>query len=161
MVCLDGKIRLRSNAYRWANIVLVEGYAGLRPKSRRPHKVCRVARETPNEAIQLRRSYGRNSKKISMYLHQEGKMVSESTVEREIRRRELNQPLKKKQRRHKYVQWKRDHSNSLWQMDWSWIEKRQQWLLAIIDDHSRFLVGARPYTEATTDNALELIDESK
>ena len=87
-------------------------------------------------------------------------MVSESTVEREIRRRELNQPLKKKRRQHKYVRWERDHSNSLWQMDWSWIEERQQWLLAIVDDHSRFLVGARFYTEATTDNALELIDES-
>ena len=82
-------------------------YEGLRLKSRRPHTVHRVSQEVLDEAIRLRRSYGWNSKKISIYLQEEGKMeeegkmVSESTVEREIRRRELNQPLKKKRRQHK------------------------------------------------------------
>ena len=149
----------RANAYRWAKIAATEGYAGLRPKSRRPHTIHRVDLGLLAEAIELRKQYGWNSKTISGYMKKKGKNIGDSAIGQEMKRQGLSQPLKAPRKRHKYVRWERDHSNSLWQMDWAWIEEKRQWLLAIIDDHSRFIVGARYYTEATTDNALELLDE--
>lgn len=150
----------RANAYRWAKIVAAEGYVGLKPKSRRPHVVHRADPALLEEAIRLRKLYGWNAKTISESMKKQGKSIGESTIGKEIKKQGLAEPLKKPRKRHKYVRWERDHSNSLWQMDWAWIADKQQWLLAIIDDHSRFLVGARYYTEATTENALELVDEA-
>ncbi|MEM2870614.1 MAG: hypothetical protein QW379_09410 [Thermoplasmata archaeon] len=45
-----------------------------------------------------------------------------------------------KQSRRKWVRFERRHSNSLWQMDFALIG-RGEWLLLIIDDASRLLVG--------------------
>jgi len=150
----------RSSAYRWARVAETEGYSGLRPKSRRPHVIHRADPELLSEAVWLRKEYGWNAKAISGYMRKNGKYIGETTIGKEIRRQGLVEPLQKPRKRHKYVRWERDHSNSLWQMDWAWVEDRRQWLLAILDDHSRFIVGARFYTEATTENALELLDEA-
>lgn len=150
----------RSNAYRWAQVVASEGYSGLVPKSRRPHTIRRIDFMLLTEAVELRKQYGWNAKTISEIMKKQGKSIGESTIGQEIKTLDLTEPLKKPRKRHKYVRWERDHSNSLWQMDWAWIADKQLWLLAIIDDHSRFIVGARYYTEATTENALELVDEA-
>jgi putative transposase len=46
----------------------------------------------------------------------------------------------KKQRRRKWVRFERRHSNSLWQMDYTLLGPGD-WLLAILDDASRLVVG--------------------
>jgi putative transposase len=60
----------------------------------------------------------------------------------------------------KYVRFERDHSNSLWQADWHWCPSEERWLLAFLDDHSRFLPGIQLYDEATTDNTLSLFEQA-
>ena len=66
----------------------------------------------------------------------------------------------KKGKRYKYVRWERDHSNSLWQTDFCWIEKLDCWLTAWLDDHSRFITIAEYVTEATTDTVIELFEKA-
>jgi len=46
----------------------------------------------------------------------------------------------KKQKRRKWVRFERRHANSLWQMDYTQL-KPGDWLLAILDDASRLIVG--------------------
>src|SRR3989304_604051 len=58
-----------------------------------------------------------------------------------VRRRALNEPLPRPRRKHAYVRFERDHSNSMWQTDWKQLDGGA-WLTAYLDDHSRFVPGA-------------------
>jgi transposase InsO family protein len=49
----------------------------------------------------------------------------------------------------------RMHSNGLWQADFK-LTDDDEWLLTFLDDHSRFVPGARIEHDATTDFALKL-----
>jgi putative transposase len=58
----------------------------------------------------------------------------------------------KKQRRRKWVRFERRHSNSLWQMDYSEI-RRGDYLLVLLDDASRLVVGWARTPTATAEVA--------
>jgi putative transposase len=67
-----------------------------------------------------------------------------------------------KQRRRKWVKYERRHSMSLWHTDWYLIEEdrwRGKWLIAYLDDASRFIVGYGIFDEATTENAISVLDD--
>ena len=67
-----------------------------------------------------------------------------------------------KQRRRKWVKYERRHSMSLWHTDWYFIEDdrwRSKWLIAYLDDASRFIVGYGIFDEATTENAISVLDD--
>jgi putative transposase len=72
----------------------------------------------------------------------------------------LNRPNPRKQRPRRYIRWQRKHSNSLWQVDWMFYAKYRKWLIAYLDDHSRFVTAAAYFRQATTENALELLDRA-
>jgi len=59
-----------------------------------------------------------------------------------------------KQRRRSWVRFERRHSNSLWQMDYSQLAYRD-WLLVIIDDASRLIVGYTRVQDPTAKVAWE------
>jgi putative transposase len=59
-----------------------------------------------------------------------------------------------KQRRRSWVRFERRHSNSLWQMDYTQLSNRK-WLLVIIDDASRLIVGYAQVPKATAQIAWE------
>lgn len=71
---------------------------------------------------------------------------------------EMAKEDKKKQKQRKIRPYARHHSNSAWHVDYKWIEHEQIWLIAYIDDHSRFITGYGTFNEATTANALLLLD---
>jgi len=50
----------------------------------------------------------------------------------------------------------RMHSNSLWQADFKLTD--DEWMLTFLDDHSRFIPGAKIEQEATTEFALRLFE---
>lgn len=62
----------------------------------------------------------------------------------------------RKQRRRKWVRYERKYSNSMWHTDWTLIEGRG-WLIAYLDDASRFVVGYDLFQEATSKNAVEVL----
>ena len=67
-----------------------------------------------------------------------------------------------KQRRRKWVKYERRHSMSLWHTDWYFIEDdrwRGKWLIAYLDDASRFIVGYGIFDEATTENAISVLND--
>ena len=59
-----------------------------------------------------------------------------------------------KQHRRSWVRFERRHSNSLWQMDYTQLSSRE-WLLVIIDDASRLIVGYAQVHNATAKTAWE------
>ena len=69
----------------------------------------------------------------------------------------ISRPLNKKIRRKNWVRYERKHSNSLWHADFSEPEDRKQ-VIAYIDDAARKIVGYGKFDNATTDNALLVLD---
>jgi putative transposase len=68
-----------------------------------------------------------------------------------------------KQKRRKWVKYERRHSMCLWHTDWYLIEAdrwRDKWLIAYMDDASRFIAGYGIFDEATTENAISVLDDS-
>ena len=70
---------------------------------------------------------------------------------------EMAKEDKKKQKQRTYKSYERKHSNSAWHTDYKWIESKQKWLIAYIDDHSRFITAYGMFDNATTENALILL----
>lgn len=66
--------------------------------------------------------------------------------------------LKKKRHRKTWVRWERRHSLSLWQTDWSQFQGK--WLIVIIDDASRLVVGWRLCDNATSENSVEVLKQA-
>ncbi len=68
-----------------------------------------------------------------------------------------NEP--RKQVRKKWIRYERKYSNSLWHTDWTLIEG-SGWLIAYLDDASRFIVGYGLFPEATSEHAVEVLKEA-
>src|SRR3989454_10387987 len=65
----------------------------------------------------------------------------------------------RKQVRKKWIRYERKYSNSLWHTDWTLIEG-MGWLIAYLDDASRFIVGYGVFPEATSEHAVEVLREA-
>jgi putative transposase len=112
------------------------------------------------QAILEKRKQGFGIRKIEGLLDLEGIKISHNKIHQILRGENLVKPEPKKARRRKYVRWERHHSNSLWQTDFCWQERLNCWIVAYLDDHSRFVVGIRYTKLATTEIALRLLEES-
>ena len=61
--------------------------------------------------------------------------------------------------RKKWIRYERKYSNSLWHTDWTLIEG-MGWLIAYLDDASRFVVAYGLFAEATSEHAVEVLKEA-
>lgn len=136
--------------FRWKAIAKKEGTSALREKSRCPHTIHRVSNDTVEQVFSLREEHHEGCEKIALNVG-----VSSSTVHRILRKAGLISK-KKKQTRWRFYQ--RKHSNSLWQMDFSQIYE-DLWILVIIDDHSRFIIGHKLMETPNVDDALDLLND--
>ena len=50
------------------------------------------------------------------------------------------------------------HSNSLWQCDLKRVDT--EWLITILDDHSRYVTGSQIFNEGTAENVIWLLDQA-
>ena len=136
-----------------------EGFKALEDKP-----IGRKADKIPEEirkAILRKRELNYGIRTIEALLKKEGIKISHNKIHKVLREEGLVTPEPKKGRRKKYVRWERKHSNSLWQTDFCWQEKRECWLIAYLDDHSRFIVGAMYARIATTRVAIRLFNKAR
>ena len=113
------------------------------------------------KAILMKRKQGYGIRTIEALLKREGIIVSHNKIHKVLKKEGLVVPEPKKGRRKKYVRWEREHSNSLWQTDFCWQERIQCWIIAYLDDHSRFVVGIEYTQVATAKVAINLFDKAK
>jgi putative transposase len=118
-----------------------------------------LSSEIKQRIVKLRNK-GHGIRRIEGLLKIEGIKVSHNKIHKLLTQLGRVTPEPKKGRRKKYIRWERKHSNSLWQTDFCWIEKLQCWLCAWLDDHSRFVPIAAYFTEATTENVLNLFEKA-
>ena len=113
--------------------------------------VLSMYRENPCGAVVLE----------AILLNRHGLKVPHNTVHRILKDHHLASNDALKQKRRKWVKYERRHSMSLWHTDWYQIKDdrwRGRWLIAYLDDASRFVPGYGVFDDATTENAISVLD---
>ena len=85
--------------------------------------------------------------------------IPHNRIHRVMREMGVAREEPKKQRRRKWIRYERKYSNSLWHTDWTLIEG-MGWLIAYLDDASRFVLAYGLFPEATSGHAVEVLKEA-
>ena len=76
-----------------------------------------------------------------------------------LRAADISKTEPKESKRHTWIKYEREHSNSLWHTDWKLIDNGK-WTICYQDDASRFVTGHGVFEHATTENALLVLEEA-
>jgi len=89
-----------------------------------------------------------------------GRVIPHTMVYRILRERGLMTAQKRKPSRPKWVRFERKHAMTLWQGDWKQvtIDGRTQWLIAFLDDASRFITCWGLFPNATTEATIVVLE---
>jgi len=68
-------------------------------------------------------------------------------------------PQLSKQKRRKWVRYEREHSMSLWHMDWKQLSDGRWWIAAE-DDASRLIVGYGVFQQATAEHTIQVLKQA-
>jgi len=135
----------RSTGYRWLNRYREGGgrMSAIREYSRQPHRSpSRTSERIADQIVSLRLAYGWGARKLQVLLAREDIGVSESTINRILKRQGLQyEPEVCGHATRRFV---RKAPNELWQMDFKGpyrIATGRCCPLSLIDDHSRYAVG--------------------
>ena len=124
---------------------------------RRPGRPARVVTpEVVRRVLEVRLSTRANDRVITSILKtQYGLPVGHGVVYRVLREAGLIHRQARQRRRRTWVRFERRHSLSLWQLDWTAFQG--QWLLIILDDASRLVVGWRLVDSATSEVSVDVL----
>jgi len=89
----------------------------------------------------------------------QGVHIPHNRIHKVLRMNGKATPQPSKQRRRNWVRYERTHSMTLWHMDWKQLHTGE-WILTIMDDASRYIVGYGVFQEATTPNTLQVLKKA-
>ena len=148
----------RRTFYNWWSRYEEGGFDSLIDRPRKPNTVHKTSDETANRITSLRRETGWCPHRIAGHLRKSGVEVCHMTVYRILCQEGLNHPLTKPRTKRTYKRWQRRRSNSLWQCDLKLAGV--EWLITILDDHSRYVTGSQIFKEGTVENVIWLFDKA-
>jgi putative transposase len=148
----------RGTFYNWWYRYLEDGLEGLEPQSKTPRTIHRTPAELVDEIKAVRMKTAWCPHRIAGYLRAQGRPVGHMTVYRNLLASGLNHLLTKPRTKRTYKRWQRIDPNSLWQCDQKLVD--QEWLITILEDHSRFVTGSRIFIEGTAENVISLFDQA-
>ncbi len=112
----------------------------------------------PEARAEDRNSWRWGPRKVTRELRRQDLRLAEGSVYAIMKRENLNEPLPRPRKKHAYIRFEREHSNSLWQTDWKQVDA-DHWLTAYLDDHSRFVPGAVITVGPTTAASIALLED--
>lgn len=126
--------------------------------SRRPHIIHnKVTPQIVSEICSLRQKTGWGQDKIKQHSNLP---VSATTIKRIIKIQGLARQVKLHGKRVKWVRWQREHPNSLWQIDHSdEQDKEENWTLSVLDDCSRYSLTLVKLKSVTTNIVTQILDK--
>jgi transposase InsO family protein len=148
----------KSTIHDWWRRFHRNGWEGLVDASRRPHRTHPVPPKTVARVLEVRRREGWCSEAIEAYLKAQGIQISHGSIHTILKQNQLITKSYKLRRRRTFTRFARDHPDSLWQTDIKYY--RDHYLIAFLDDCSRYLPAANLYSEATTDSVLQTLEEA-
>jgi transposase InsO family protein len=150
----------RASYYRYRRRYLAEGAAGLEERSRRPLRSPeRIDAELERAICELRTRHPRwGARRIRTELVWAGiEPPAVSTVHQVLKRNYLVAPQPPRRARAD-KRFEREVSNDLWQIDATRVllaDGSPVWVIDLLDDHARFLIGATAFPDATGEAAWE------
>jgi transposase InsO family protein len=150
----------RASYYRYRRRYLAEGVVGLEERSRKPlGSPGRIDPGLELAICELRTRHRRwGARRIRSELTRAGiEPPAVSTVHQVLRRNYLVAPQPPRRPRAD-KRFEREFSNDLWQIDATRVLLADQtpvWVIDLLDDHARFLVGATAFPDATGEAAWE------
>ena len=132
-------------------------------KSGRPSRV--ITNDEISAVIGIYKEYPCSAVVLETILDKKhGIKIPHNIIHKILKDRGLASNDTNKQRRRKWVKYERKHSMSLWHTDWYMIKDDKRcsgkWLIAYLDDASRFITGYDIFDEATTENAISVLERS-
>ncbi len=88
-----------------------------------------------------------------------GMHIPHNTIHGILRDADIAEEQPKKSRRRKWVRYERTHSNSMWHTDYKQLPDKR-WFICYLDDASRFVTAWGAFPEATTENAIAVLEEA-
>src|SRR5947207_11975970 len=150
----------RKTGYKWLQRSRQQPEQPLIDQSRRPHTFPRqTADDLEQQILALRDTYGWGGRKIRAVLHQRGVAVpSRQTVQRVLSRQgRVPTPTDPPP---PPLSFERAVPNELWQLDFKGpleVDRQRVFPFAIIDDHSRYLLGLQACLNCTMATAWDVL----
>jgi transposase InsO family protein len=150
----------RASYYRYRRRYLAEGDAGLAERSRRPlASPGRIDAGLEQRICELRTKHPRwGARRIRAELARAGvEPPAVSTIHQALKRNYLVAPQPPRRARAD-KRFEREVSNDLWQIDATRVLLADQtpvWVIDLLDDHARYLIGATAFPDATGEAAWE------
>ena len=149
----------KQTIYRWMKLEGQFGKTGL--ENRKPgakQEQINVTFETVILATWNERQRGVH--KMWRDTNAKGFGVSERQIQKIYRRHELKMNKRTRPSQIKFVKYEWPKPNMLWHTDWTNCPFTGKQLIAFIDDHSRYLVHAEYFDNATTENTIKAFDNA-
>ena len=143
----------RKTIYRWLWRFKSSGFDGLNNNlpGRKPDQI-NVTDEKVIVALWQKWKYG--SPKMKHLLQEKGINLSQRKIQKIYKKHGFKMNRRKRPSQIKFVKYEWPKPNMLWHTDWTNCPFTGQKLIAFIDDHSRFIVHAEYFSNATTENTL-------
>jgi putative transposase len=143
----------RMTLYRWQEQYKLYGESGLINKSKgvKPlvlNNNCEAFIVEEWKILKI------GSPKMFLHLKSLGFSVSQRQIQKVYRIHEFKMNKRKRPSQIKFVKYEWPKPNMLWHTDWTSCPFTGKQLIAFIDDHSRFIVHAEYFENATTENTL-------
>lgn len=129
------------------------GINGLDPK-KRGRKKDPVNPHFEQYVLQLWAKMPRGSHKMWLDLCKQGFKVSQRKIQQIFNQYGLKMNKRKRPSQIKFVKYEWPKPNALWHTDWTECPFTGMQLIAFIDDHSRYIVHAEYFSNATTENTV-------
>lgn len=157
-ICKHMRISRYTFYYHWKNYIEC-GWEGLKIKSRIPKTIHKTDDYIVKKVLKLREKEEYGPNKMEAVLKKEGISINHSTIYRILKKHGMNNPIDKPRKTWGKKRFERRHNNSLWQTDFK-LTNEDEWMLTLLDDHSRFVVGCKIEHNATTEFAVRLLEKS-
>lgn len=151
-ICRNRKVPRRT-LYRWINTHKLKGEQGL------------VERKRGAQAIQLNLNFEKlvsdlwhkfkvGSPKMWIMTKTIGFGVSQRQIQKVYKKYGFKMNRRKRPSQLKFLKYEYPKPNMLWHTDWTECPFTKKMMIAFIDDHSRYIVHAEYFTNATTENTI-------
>jgi putative transposase len=102
--------------------------------------------------------YGCGATNLETIMREHKVPISHNRIHRVLKYMGKAKNEKKKQAKRKWIRYERRHSNSLWHTDW--FEYNGLQIVAYLDDASRLVTGVGVFDNATTENAILVLNKA-
>ena len=143
----------KQTLYRWIRNYKIFGENSL--ENKKPGtKLMLISEKFEALVLNKWKERKRSSHKLWIYLKMKGYNVSERQIQKIYSRYGLKMNKRTRPSQIKFVKYEWPRPNMLWHTDWTVCPFTRKYLIAFIDDHSRFIVHAEYFNNASTENTI-------